>query len=112
MWVVQGLLALLFVFSGVMKLVQPLEVLKERFPLPGPFVRFLGVSEVFGALGLVLPTLLNVRPFLTPLAAAGLGIIMVGATVMTWTKTGPATALMPLVTGLLLVFVVLGRLVQ
>ncbi len=112
LWIVQGLLALLFLFSGAMKLVQPVEVLQERFPLPGGFVRFIGGAEVLGALGLILPTLLNVLPFLTPLAAAGLLVIMVGATVMTWTKMGPASALMPLVTGLFLMFVIWGRLVQ
>ena len=112
LWIVQGLLALLFLFSGAMKLVQPIEVLQKRFPLPGGFVRFIGTAEVFGALGLTLPTLLDIWPFLTLLAAVGLGIIMVGATVMTWTKTGPVSTFMPLVTGLLLTFVLLGRLFQ
>ena len=80
LWIVQGLLALLFLFTGVMKLVLPLEVLTEQFPLPGLFVRFLGVAEVLGAVGLILPGLLGIRPGLTPLAAAGLLIIMMGAT--------------------------------
>src|SRR5829696_6592543 len=83
LWIVQGLLALLFLFTGGIKLVLPLEVLTEGSPVPGWFVRFLGVAEVLGAIGLILPGLLRIRPGLTPLAAAGLVIIMIGgATVL------------------------------
>ena len=62
LWIVQGLLALIFLFAGGMKLVQPLEVLTEQTPLPGLFVRFIGVAEVLGALGVILPGLLRIRP--------------------------------------------------
>ena len=51
--------------------------------MPGLFLRFIGLCEVLGALGLILPRLLGIRPGLTPLAATGLVIIMVGATVVT-----------------------------
>src|SRR5438552_3472848 len=83
LWSVQGLLALLFGFAGVMKLVVPIETLLEQMPvpLPGTFVQFIGCCEVLGALGLILPGVLGIRPSLTPLAAAGLTIIMTGATV-------------------------------
>ena len=80
LWIVQGLLALIFLFTGGMKLALPLEELTAQLPLPGWFVRFLGVAEVLGAIGLILPGLLRIRPGLTPLAAAGLVIIMIGAT--------------------------------
>src|SRR5215217_2261552 len=88
LWIVQGLLALLFLFTGGIKLVLPLEVLTEGTPLPGWFVRLLGVAEVLGAIGLILPGLLRIRPGLTSLAAAGLVIIMIGATVLTLTLAG------------------------
>ena len=112
LWIVQGLLALLFLFTGGMKLLLPLEVLTEQFPLPGLFVRFLGAAEVLGAIGLILPGLLGIRPSLTPLAAAGLLIIMIGATVITLAGAVPgggvAPALIPLVVGLLSAFVAYG----
>jgi uncharacterized membrane protein YphA (DoxX/SURF4 family) len=109
LWIVQGLLALLFLFAGGMKLVLPLEALTGQMPLPGLFVRFIGVAEVLGAIGLILPGFLRIRPGLTPLAAAGLVIIMIGATVLTLAGGEVATALIPLVVGLLLAFVAYGR---
>ena len=68
LWIVQGLLAALFLFAGVMKLILPLEKMTGPVTLPGPFLRFIGVAEVLGALGLILPGLLRIRPGLTPLA--------------------------------------------
>jgi hypothetical protein len=109
LWIVQGLLALLFLFAGGMKLVLPVEALTEQMPLPGLFVRFIGVVEVLGAIGLILPGLLRMQPGLTPLAAAGLVIIMIGATVLTLAGGEVAPALIPLVVGLLLGFVAYGR---
>ena len=104
LWIVQGLLALIFLFAGGMKLVLPLEALQATpgpIPLPGLFLRFLGVAEVLGAIGLILPGLLRIRPVLTPLAAAGLVIIMTGATVITVVGGDVAPALVPLIVGLL-----------
>ena len=109
LWIIQGLLALVFLFAGGMKLVTPLEELTAQMPLPGWFVRFLGVAEVLGALGLVLPGLLRIRPGLTPLAAAGLVIIMIGATVITLVGGMVAVALMNVVVALLAAFVAYGR---
>ena len=109
LWIVQGLLALLFLFAGGMKLVQPIEVLTAQMPLPGLFVRFIGVAEVLGAIGVILPGLLRIRPGLTPLAAAGLVIIMIGATALTLAGGDVALALIPLVVGLLSAFVAYGR---
>jgi hypothetical protein len=112
LWIVQALLALIFLFTGGLKLILPLEVLTEQTPLPGLFLRFLGVAEVLGAIGLILPVLLRIRPGLTSLAAAGLVIIMIGATVLTLTGVVPGgvgLALVPLVVGLLSAFVAYGR---
>jgi hypothetical protein len=109
LWIVQGLLALLFLFAGGMKLVLPLEELTGPMPLPGLFVRCIGVAEVLGAIGLILPGVLRIRPGLTPLAAAGLVIIMIGATALTVAGGDVAPALIPLLVGLLSAFVAYGR---
>jgi hypothetical protein len=109
LWIVQGLLALLFLWAGGMKLVLPLEKLTGPIPLPALFMRFIGVAEVLGAIGLILPGLLHIRPGLTPLAAIGLLIIMIGATVITLMSGEIGMAVMPLVVGLLLAFVAYGR---
>src|ERR671911_2298288 len=115
LWIAQGLLALVFLFAGGIKLILPLEVMTEQMPLPlpGEFLRFIGVAEVLGAIGLVLPGLLGIRPGLTPLAACGLVIIMIGATVLTLAGFVPgggvAPVLIPLVVGLFSAFVAYGR---
>jgi hypothetical protein len=109
LWTVQALLAALFLFAGVMKLVLPLDQLTGPVPIPGPFLRFIAVAEVLGALGLLLPGLFGIRPGLTPLAAAGLVIIMIGATVVTLAGRQVAPALVPLVVGVLAAFVAYGR---
>jgi uncharacterized membrane protein YphA (DoxX/SURF4 family) len=109
LWVIQWLLALLFLWAGVLKLVMSLESLKGPVALPGLFVRFIGVAETLGGIGLILPWLLRIKPILTPLAAAGLVIIMIGATVITLMSGGGALALFPATIGVLLVFVAYFR---
>ncbi|PYO57778.1 MAG: DoxX family protein [Candidatus Rokuibacteriota bacterium] len=109
LWIVQGLLAALFLFAGGAKLVLPLDQMVGPVALPGWFLRFLGVAEVLGALGLVLPGLLRIRSGLTSLAAAGLVIIMIGATVVMWAGGMVAVALMNVVVALLAAFVAYGR---
>jgi len=109
LWIVQVLLAALFLFAGGMKFVLPIEEMTKDIAMPGLFLRFIGVCEVLGAFGLVLPWLLRIRPGLTPLAAAGLVIIMIGAIVTTLASGEIATALMPLVVGILCAFVAYGR---
>jgi DoxX-like family len=109
LWIVQGLLAVAFLFSGVSKLTAPADVLTALYPFPEGFMRFIGVCEALGALGLVLPGLLRLRTGLTPLAAAGLVIIMTGATLSTLAIGGGVLALMPLLLGILAAFVAYGR---
>ena len=55
LWIIQGLLALLFLFAGGTKLVLPIEELTRDMPLPALFVRFIGVADVLGAMGPILP---------------------------------------------------------
>ena len=109
LWIVQVLLALLFLFAGGAKLVLPPEALKGPVALPVLFLRFIGICEVLGALGLILPGLLRIRPSLAPLAAAGLVIIMLGATVTNLMGDGVALGLITLIVGLLAAFIAYGR---
>lgn len=114
LWIIQVLLALLFLFTGGMKLVIPPDVLMKmgspnQVHLPGLLIQFIGVCEVLGGLGLILPGLLRIKPGLTPLAASGLVIIMIGATVLTIIGDGFAMALPAVVVGLLAAFVAYGR---
>jgi hypothetical protein len=109
LWIVQGLLAALFLFAGGIKLILPLDKLTGQVPLPGAFMRFIGVAEVLGALGLVLPGLLRIRPGLTPLAASGLVIVMIGGIVVTLMGGEITGALISLGVGLASAFVAYGR---
>ncbi len=114
LWIIQVLLALLFLFAGGTKLVLPIEVLKSmgspnQVQLPGLFLRFIGVCEVLGGLGLILPGVFRARTNLTVLAAIGLTIIMIGAVIITVMGDGVKPAVVPLVVGILCVFVAYVR---
>jgi len=109
LWTLQGVLAALFLFTGVMKLVLPIEAMAGPVALPGALLRFLGVAEVLGGIGLVLPWLFNIRPILTPLAAGALVIIMIGAVVITAVGGSLPGAAFPLVVCVALSAVAYGR---
>ena len=109
LWIVQGLLAALFLFAGGMKLIVPIEALTMPVPLPGAFLRFIGVAELVGAVGLVLPGLFRIHRELTAFAAAGLVIIMIGATVITAMGGSFPPALLPFFVGVLSASVAFGR---
>ncbi len=112
LWIIQVLLGALFLFAGVMKFIMPVEEMTKQMPVAvsGGFLHFIGVAEVLGGLGLILPSALSVQPRLTPVAALGLVIIMAGATWITLVGGDVKSALMPAVVGLLLLFVAYGRL--
>ena len=109
LWTVQVLLALVFLFAGGTKLVLPYEMLKGPFSFPELFIRFIGVCEFLGGIGLILPTALRIKSYLTPLAAAGLVIIMTGATVTTLIAGMGAGAIVPALVGTLAATVAYGR---
>src|SRR3954466_11177478 len=109
LWTAQTLLAALFLFAGVMKLVMPISAMQGPIALPGLFLRFIGVVEVLGALGLVLPGLFRMYQALTPLAACGLVGVMTGATVLTAMGMGVLPSLVPFVVGLVALSIVFGR---
>lgn len=113
LWIIQGLLALAFLLAGFMKSFTPLEGLKKNMAwtgmVPASFVRFIGIAELLGALGLILPILTGVQPWLTIAAAIGLVVIMLCAAVFhaahkEYSQIGTNIALL-----LLAAFIVVGH---
>ena len=80
----QLILGAVFLLHGLMLLALPTPMRKQMASLPGgpPFFRFIGLAELLAAAGLTLPTLTGIMPWLTPLAAAGLLVIMIGAAIL------------------------------
>ena len=110
LWTIQALLAALFLFAGGMKPVMPAVALAQQSHLPAAFMKFIGACEVLGAIGIIVPGLTKIREELTPLAAAGLVIIMIGATTVTVLQQGPsAAAVVPAVVGVLAATIARGR---
>jgi putative oxidoreductase len=113
LWLVQVLLAAAYGMAGVMKSTMPIAALAPNLPwtadVPAALVRFIGVSELAAAAGLVLPALTRIRPALTPLAGAGLVVVMVLASIF-HVMRGEFTALPITITlGGLAAFVAWGR---
>ncbi|ROR90255.1 DoxX family protein [Nocardioides aurantiacus] len=109
-WVVSALLAVAFVMVGTGKLVSSGADLEAAAGgIPVVLFRIAGVAEVLGAIGLVLPAATRIRPWLTPLAAAGLTLTMVCAVIADLVVGGGATALLPAVLGVLSAFVAWAR---
>ena len=115
LWIVQALLAAVFLFSGGAKLAMPAATLIEQgqatggVQLPVAFIKFIGVCELLGAIGLIVPWLTGIQPRLTPIAAAGLVIIMIGASAINLTTTIPGIAAITIVLGLLTAWVSYAR---
>jgi hypothetical protein len=110
LWTVQILVALLFLFAGATKFMLPAAKLQEGpvvFPLA--FIYFIGFCECLGAVGLVLPGLFRIRPILTPLAAVGLTIIMIGATTVSIIGMGIAAGTFPAIVGGLTAWIAYSR---
>lgn len=114
LWILQVLLGLMFLFAGGTKFYYSAAQMAAMSPpnsimLPDLFIKFIGACEILGALGLILPGLLKIRRQLTPLAAFGLFIIMIGAVVISIAGPGVGAAIPALVLALLLAFVFYGR---
>ncbi len=113
LWVVQGLLALLFLMAGSMKAFTPLAVMRKKMTwandFPAAFVRFLGVAELLGAIGLIAPAVTRIQSWLTVAAAVGFVMVMVSAFVFHTSRREYQNIGVPLVLLGLSVFIVLGR---
>jgi uncharacterized membrane protein YphA (DoxX/SURF4 family) len=113
LWIIQALLALVFLMAGFMKTFRPIKALAEKMPwvtkVPSILVRLLGIAELLGAIGLILPVLTHILPWLTPLAAIGLALIMVGATVFHALRRELSGTGVTVIILILTVFVAYGR---
>ena len=113
-WLIQGLLGLVFLMAGGSKLMLPIEELAVNMSfvneVPALMVRFIGFAEVLGAIGLVVPSVTRILPWLTPLAAAGLATVMALAIPMHLSLGEPFGAIIPSVVLMhLSVLVAVGR---
>ena len=113
LWIVQALLAAAFVMAGMMKATQPKEKLAPRLPWSEDFsagtVKFIGVAELLGGLGLILPAATGIAPILTPIAATGLAVIMALAAITHIRRKEPSAVLFTAALFLLAAFVAWGR---
>lgn len=113
LWIAQAVLAAMFVMAGVMKSTQPKEKLQPRLPYVEDFsagtMKFIGVVELLGGLGLILPAATGIAPILTPIAATGLALVMVGAAVTHIRRREPSGVAFNAVLFALAVLVAWGR---
>ncbi len=112
LWIVQVLLGVAFLMAGLMKATQPLEALAAQMPWvagSGALVRFIGISELLGGVGVILPALTRIQPRLTPLAAAALTVVMILAAGLHVVRGEFSAVPVNLVLGGLAAFVAWGR---
>lgn len=115
LWICQIFLAVLFLYSGIMKSTQSERKLVAAGQtgvesLPQGLIRFIGISEILGAAGLIIPSISQVLVFLTPLAAFCLGVIMMMAAVVHFRRNEKKAVLLNLFILLLCLFVGVERL--
>jgi len=113
LWIAQVLLAGMFIMSGFMKVAQPIEQLSQMLPwasqVPAGLVRFIGISELLGGLGLILPALLRIKPILTAWAAVGLATVMIFASIFHATRGEFSAIGMNIILALIAAFIAWGR---
>ncbi len=113
LWAVQILLAVIFAMAGTMKIVQPIAALTASLPalkhVPPALVRFIGIAELLGAAGLILPAATRIAPALTPIAAGALTLVMLLASLLHISRAEFTSLPVPVVVGALCAFVAWGR---
>jgi hypothetical protein len=113
LWALQIILAVGFLFAGGVKATQPREKLLKQMAYVEdyrqPVIKAIGVLEILGAIGLVLPAATGIATWLTPVAATGLAITMVGAVIVHLRRGEANQILGPIVLGVLAAVVAWGR---
>ncbi|MEO8256897.1 MAG: DoxX family protein [Acidobacteriota bacterium] len=109
LWILQVLLAVAFLAHGWFIIFPPAEVVPQMAAFPTAFWIFLGVAEILAGVGLTLPGITGILPWLVPSAAVGLMVVMVGATILHGTRGEVGPALTTVVLFVLLTFVAYMR---
>jgi len=110
LWTLQILLGLFMALaSGAPKLLLPADALPMPIPIPGPILAFIGVAEVLGGIGMILPAVTGIRPGLVPLAAAGLALVAIGGGSYQIAAAEPGNAVFAFVLAALFTFIAYGR---
>jgi len=112
LWIAQVILAIMFFMAGTTHATQPIEKLATQLPWAAQvpaLVRFIGISELLGATGVILPALLRIKPNLTPLAALGLALLMLCASVFHLFRGEVSNVPVTIILGLIALFVAWGR---
>ncbi|MGY5353966.1 DoxX family protein [Wenyingzhuangia sp. IMCC45467] len=113
LWIAQVLLAAMFIMAGLMKATQPIEALSESLPwvtsTPPALVKFIGISELLGGLGLLIPSIFRFKPFLTILAARALALVMFLATIFHISRSEFSAIGMNLIIMAIALFIAWGR---
>lgn len=114
LWIVQGILAAMFLMSGSMKTFKSIDELAPKMPwvkeVPSWQVRFIGITQLLAAFGLILPKLTGILPVLTPVAALGLVLTMVSAAIFHLKRNEMQAIGINMALLLLALFVAVGRL--
>lgn len=114
LWIISSVLAIAFLVAGAMKLAQPREKLAAAGmgwteEVPSGSIKAIGLVEVLGALGLILPALTGIATVLVPVAATGLVIVMVGAIITHLRRGEKQMAVINVVLAALALIVAVGR---
>lgn len=113
LWITQVLLAVAFLLAGIMKITQTKEKLAENMGWVERFssgqIRVIGILEFLGAIGLIVPAVTGILPWLTPLAAVGLALTMVGALITHLVRKETSHMVTNVVLMGLAIFIVYGR---
>jgi len=113
LWIVQSLLAAMFLMAGVNKLFQSTDELAKMLPwvtsVPIGLVKFIGISELLGGIGLLVPSILRIKPVLTPYAAIGLSLVMLFASIFHISRGETSAIGMNFVFMAMAIFVAWGR---
>lgn len=115
LWISQGLLACIFLLAGIMKVTKNKETLREKLgdwtdSYTESKLKLIGLLEILGAIGIILPMLINWIPLLTPIAAIGLSMTMVGALMVHFKRKETDKTIVNFALLFLSLFIVVGRL--